>query len=138
MAIRRGSLCRHCPVCTTPSGSVPLTSKPADMSALLDPLRRFYGSHPLHLLTMTAGFGLAGSIVFTVNPAALWNPQQCWQSIAGWLAAAIIFHDLALFALYALTDRLLGSAARRRRRPHHTPVRSRRATTYASRRWDLD
>jgi hypothetical protein len=86
------------------------------MSPLLVRLRKFYGSHPLHLLTMAAGFTLAGYIVFTFNPATLWNPQSWWQSIATWLAAAIILHDLALFPLYALADRVLGSTARPRRR----------------------
>jgi hypothetical protein len=85
------------------------------MSAFLARLRRFYGSHPLHLLTMAAGFALAGYILFTFNPATLWNPKAWWQSIAVWLAAAIVFHDLALFPLYALADRLLGVAGRRQR-----------------------
>ena len=86
------------------------------MSALSTRLRRFYGSHPLHLLAMVAGVALAGYIAFTFKPATLWNPQAWWQSIAVWLAAAIIFHDLVLFPLYALADRLLGIATRRRRR----------------------
>ncbi len=64
---------------------------------------------------MGAGFALAGYIVFTFNPATLWNPRTWWQSIAVWLAAAIIFHDFALFPLYALADRLLGIAAGQRR-----------------------
>jgi hypothetical protein len=88
------------------------------MSTLVARLRKFYGSHPLHLLTMAAGFALAGYAVFTFNPATLWNPQAWWQSIAVWLAAAILFHDFALFPLYALADRLLGIASwRRQRRP---------------------
>jgi hypothetical protein len=85
------------------------------MSGLLARWRKFYGSHPLHLLTMAAGFALVGYITFTFKPATLWNPQAWWQSIAVWLAAAIIIHDLALFPLYALADRLLGIATRRRR-----------------------
>ncbi len=85
------------------------------MSTLFVGLRRFYGSHPLHLLTMAAGFALIGYIVFTFNPATLWNPTTWWQSIATWLAAAIILHDLALFPLYALADRALGSTFPRRR-----------------------
>ncbi|MGA8545322.1 MAG: hypothetical protein WB785_08710 [Mycobacterium sp.] len=93
------------------------------MSVFLVRLRRFYGSHPLHLMTMAAGFTLAGYIVFTFNPATLWNPQTWWQSIATWLAAAIILHDLALFPLYALADRVLGTTAtpRRRRGQLHAP-----------------
>ena len=39
------------------------------MSVLLARLRKFYGSHPLHLLTMAAGFALVGYITFTFTPA---------------------------------------------------------------------
>jgi hypothetical protein len=88
------------------------------MAVFVARLRKFYGSHPLHLLTMAAGFALAGYIMFTFKPATLWDPQAWWQSIAVWLAAAIVLHDLALFPLYTLADRLLGIATRRRpRRP---------------------
>lgn len=79
--------------------------------------RNFYGSHPLHLLTMIAGFGLLGYVVFTAGPMTLWKPDGAWwQSIAIWLAAAFIAHDLVLFPLYALVDRLLGLPGRMRRR----------------------
>jgi len=93
------------------------------MSVLLARFRRFYGSHPLHLLTMVAGFSLAGYILFTFNPKALWNPHAWWQSIAVWLVAAVIFHDFALFPVYALADRLLGIAARRQRRRRRGQLR---------------
>jgi hypothetical protein len=73
-----------------------------------------YGSHPLHLLTMTSGFALLGYIVATFKPAILWNPGTWWQSIAVWFAAAVIAHDLLLFPLYALADRVLSSRANRR------------------------
>jgi hypothetical protein len=65
---------------------------------------------------MAAGFALAGYVMFTFKPATLWDPHAWWQSIAVWLAGAIIFHDLALFPLYALADRLLARATKRRRR----------------------
>jgi hypothetical protein len=98
------------------------------MSVLLARLRRFYGSHPSHLLTMVAGFSLAGYIMFTFKPSTLWNSQAWWQSIAVWLAGAILLHDLALFPLYALADRLLGMAAkhpgRRRRGRSRVPARN--------------
>ncbi len=95
------------------------------MSALLLRMRKFYGSHPLHLLTMVAGFALAGYTVVTFTPAALWNPEAWWQSIAVWLAAAVLVHDVVLFPLYALADRLLGIAARRSRRPARLRVSAR-------------
>lgn len=93
------------------------------MRMLLARWRRFYGAHPLHLLTMTFGFTLAGYIVLTFHPATLWNPNAWWQSIAVWLAAAIIFHDLVLFPIYALADRLLAIAAKRQRRRRHGALR---------------
>ncbi|OBG18473.1 hypothetical protein A5764_18775 [Mycobacterium sp. 852002-51057_SCH5723018] len=85
--------------------------------------RRFYGAHPLHLLTMAAGFTLAGYIMVTFHPATLWNPTAWWQSILVWLAAAIILHDLVLFPVYALADRVLAIAAKRQRRRQRGPLR---------------
>jgi len=77
-------------------------------------ISRIYGDHPLHLLTMTAGFALFGYVVATVKPMTLWNPHSWWQSIAVWFAAAIIAHDLMLFPIYALADRILWAGAERR------------------------
>jgi hypothetical protein len=37
----------------------------------------------------------------------LFNPRVWWQSIAVWFAIAVIGHDLILFPLYALAERLL-------------------------------
>jgi hypothetical protein len=68
---------------------------------------RFYGSHPLHLLTMIAGFALLGYVVAVARPVTLWNPHIWWQSIIVWFAAAIVAHDLVLFPVYASVDRLL-------------------------------
>jgi hypothetical protein len=76
--------------------------------------RDVYGSYPLHLLTMAAGFALLGYVVATVKPMTLWNPHSWWQSIAVWFAAAIIAHDLLLFPIYALADRILWAGAGRR------------------------
>lgn len=69
--------------------------------------RRVYGSRPLHLLTLIAGFALFGYAVVTLGFPALWNPRTWWQSIVVWFAAAVVVHDLVLFPLYALTDRIL-------------------------------
>lgn len=69
--------------------------------------RAVYGSHPLHLLTLVAGFALLAYVLATVTPAALWNTRVWWQSIVVWFAAAIVAHDLVLFPLYALADRIL-------------------------------
>ncbi|OBH98627.1 hypothetical protein [Mycobacterium sp. E2733] len=68
---------------------------------------RLYGSHPVHLLTLTAGFALLGYVVVMIKPVTLWNPQVWWQSIIVWFAAAIVAHDLVLFPIYAFLDWLL-------------------------------
>ncbi len=69
--------------------------------------RRLYGSGPLHLLIVVAGFAVAAYAVSVVGVQALWNPTVWWQSIAVWFAAAVIAHDLVLFPVYAVLDRLL-------------------------------
>jgi hypothetical protein len=86
------------------------------MRAALARFRTVYGSHPLHLLTLIAGFALLGYVLATVKPVTLWNPNTWWQSIAVWFAAAIIAHDLVLFPIYALADRILLSGRRIRLR----------------------
>ena len=91
------------------------------MRTLLARFRDFYGSHPLHLLTMLAGFAVVGYVLAVFKPLTLWNPQVWWQSIAVWFAAAIIAHDLVLFPVYALADRILAVPGDRRRRRHREP-----------------
>ncbi|OBG63931.1 MULTISPECIES: hypothetical protein [unclassified Mycobacterium] len=68
---------------------------------------RLYGSGPWHLLILIAGFALLGYVVATSKPVTLWNTHVWWQSIIVWFAAAIVAHDLVLFPIYALLDRLL-------------------------------
>jgi hypothetical protein len=92
------------------------------VSRLLSRYRAFYGAHPLHLLTMLAGFAVLGYVVATLTPVALWNPHVWWQSIAVWFAVAIIAHDLVLFPLYALADRLLAIPAQRSMRQPRVPA----------------
>ena len=79
---------------------------------------RLYGSRPLHLLTLIAGFALFGYVVATIRPVTLWNPHVWWQSIIVWFGAAIVAHDLVLFPIYACVDRLLA-------RVHAAPTRVR-------------
>jgi hypothetical protein len=86
--------------------------------------RAVYGSHPLHLLTLIAGFALFGYVLATIKPVTLWNPHIWWQSIIVWFAAAIIAHDLVLFPVYALIDRILvaGKGLRPPRRAATVPA----------------
>jgi hypothetical protein len=94
------------------------------MRTILTRFRDVYGSHPLHFLTLVAGFALFGYVLATIKPATLWNPYTWWQSIAVWFAAAVIIHDLVLFPVYALLDRILLSTGRvrSRRREPRVPV----------------
>ena len=86
------------------------------MRTALDRFRSVYGSNPLHLLTLIAGFALFGYVLATIGPATLWNPNTWWQSILVWFAAAIIAHDLVLFPVYAIVDRILVAGSRIRPR----------------------
>ncbi|OBA84717.1 hypothetical protein A5662_04980 [Mycobacteriaceae bacterium 1482268.1] len=94
------------------------------MRGALQRFRSVYGSSPLHLLTLIAGFALFGYVLATVKPVTLWNPHTWWQSIVVWFAAAIIAHDLVLFPIYALVDRILfaGSHIRVGTREPSVPV----------------
>lgn len=93
------------------------------MAGLKARFRAIYGSHPLHLLTMVSGFALLGYILVTFRPsaypAAFWNPGTWWQSIAVWFAAAVVGHDLLLFPLYALADRVLAAQTRSKVMAHN-------------------
>lgn len=86
--------------------------------------RAVYGSHPLHLLTLIGGFALFGYVLATIKPATLWNTHTWWQSIIVWFGAAIIAHDLVLFPVYVLVDRILlgGSRIRPPRSETSVPV----------------
>jgi hypothetical protein len=77
------------------------------MTRIATLFRKVYGAHPLHLLTMLSGFALLGYTLVTFTPSQLWNRGTWWQSIAVWFAAAVVGHDLVLFPLYALADRML-------------------------------
>ncbi|MCV7423803.1 hypothetical protein H7K45_24925 [Mycobacterium yunnanensis] len=71
---------------------------------------------------MTAGFAVLAAAVATMTPAALWNPQSWWQSIAVWFVIAIIAHDLIAFPVYAVADRALQRGTRVRSRQRSATV----------------
>lgn len=83
------------------------------MRSVLARFTRCYGSGPGHLLLMLAGFALVVSVVATMKPTSLWNPNSWWQSIAVWFVVAVIAHDLIAFPVYALADRILARSTRR-------------------------
>ena len=82
------------------------------MTSVVGRFSKIYGSGPGHLLLMTAGFAVLAAAVATMTPAALWNAESWWQSIAVWFVIAIIAHDLIAFPLYAVADRALQRGTR--------------------------
>ncbi|WP_246540965.1 hypothetical protein [Mycobacterium spongiae] len=78
---------------------------------------KFYGSRPSHLLAMISGFALVGYLLTIFPPSALWNEVTWWQSIAVWFVAAVVAHDLLLYPVYALADRILATRVRRQDDP---------------------
>lgn len=102
-------------------------SEKSKQTVRLARFHNFYGSHPLHLLAMLAGFALLGYVVVTAKLSVLWKPEGAWwQSMVVWFAAAFIAHDLLLFPIYALADRILGfsNTRPRHRRQPGVPVRN--------------
>ena len=74
--------------------------------------RRLYGDHLLHLHRAAWPRWLLGAYTISVlGVDQLFNPRVWWQSIAVWFAVAVIGHDLILFPLYALAERLLPDGA---------------------------
>jgi len=71
---------------------------------------RWYGSNPLHLLTLIASFALAGY-------AAEKLLARDMVAIVVWFAGAVIGHDLLLMPLYTLADRSVLAVFRHDRRP---------------------
>jgi len=63
--------------------------------------RGFYGANPTHLLAVLGGLALAGYAA----SGTLTNPA--WPAMLLWFAVSIVAHDLLVFPLYALGDRLL-------------------------------
>lgn len=85
-------------------------------------LRSLYGASGLHLLVTLAALALAAYTVVELGFDELWDSDVWWQSILVWFLGAVLLHDLALFPLYALADRLLGGILRRHVAPGHRAV----------------
>jgi hypothetical protein len=96
------------------------------MRRLATQTARLYGDHLFHLIVVLAALALSGYTILMLGVHNLFNPHVWWQSIAVWFAVAVIGHDLILFPLYALIDRLLtvlASGHRGRDRSLPAPVR---------------
>src|SRR5271163_696966 len=86
---------------------------PGDLMRALGQLAsRLYGDRLFHLVVVLAALALGAYTISVLGVRNLFNPTVWWQSIAVWFVVAVIGHDLILFPLYSLADRLL-SAPRR-------------------------
>jgi hypothetical protein len=88
------------------------------MRALAQLAARLYGERLFHLIIVLAALALGAYAVAVLGVENLFNPSVWWQSIAVWFAVAVIGHDLVLFPLYALADRLLPTPRRPRGAPN--------------------
>jgi len=77
------------------------------MRALAQLAARLYGERLFHLIVVLAALALGGYVISVLGVRNLFISNVWWQSIAVWFAVAVIGHDLMLFPLYALADRLL-------------------------------
>jgi hypothetical protein len=77
------------------------------MRALAQLAARLYGERLFHLIVVLAAVALGAYAISVLGLRNLLNPRVWWQSIAVWFVVAVIGHDLILFPLYALGDRLL-------------------------------
>jgi hypothetical protein len=77
------------------------------MRALALMAARLYGERLFHLIVVLAALALGAYTISVLGVRNLFNPNVWWQSIAVWFAVAVIGHDLILFPIYALGDRLL-------------------------------
>ena len=86
--------------------------------------KRLYGEHVLHLIVLLGALALAAYTISVLGFDQLFNPKVWWQSIAVWFAVAVIGHDLILFPLYALAERLLPKGHRdpKPRDPQRVPL----------------
>lgn len=75
-------------------------------------LRRYYGSGPVQLVAVLASFALAGVAV-----GELFQDRGHRLGYLLWFLGAVVAHDLVLFPLYAVADRLELSVLRRRGAP---------------------
>lgn len=79
----------------------------------MESFRRLYGETVLHLIVLLGALALGAYTISVLGVDQLFNPRVWWQSIAVWFAVAVIGHDLVLFPLYALAERLLPKGVRR-------------------------
>ena len=70
-------------------------------------LRELYGAGPWHGLVVLTALALAAYTLSVLGLSTFLAAEAWWQSILVWFLGAVIVHDLLLFPLYALADRVL-------------------------------
>jgi hypothetical protein len=73
---------------------------------LIGRLRDLYGAGPRHVLLMLGSLALAAYAVVELGVDGLWDPDSWWQSVAVWFVGAAVVHDLVVFPVYAVVDRV--------------------------------
>lgn len=91
---------------------------------MLASVKRLYGESLLHLIVLLGALALVAYAISVLGVKNLFNPDVWWQSIAVWFAVAVIGHDLILFPLYALAERVLPKRPREAKpaHPHRVPL----------------
>ena len=77
------------------------------MASLSVRMKGLYGAGPWHVLAVLTALALAAYTLSVLGLTALWDAEVWWQSILVWFLGAVIVHDLVIFPLYALADRIL-------------------------------
>ncbi len=70
------------------------------MTTFLERFRGFYGAHPLQAMILLGCFALTGYVAVHISA----DPTLLEMVL--WFAGAVIAHDLVLFPLYTLADRV--------------------------------
>ena len=81
------------------------------MASSVGRLKELYGSGPRHVLAMLVAIALATYTLSELGVSTLWAGDVWWQTILVWFLGAVIVHDLLLFPLYAVADRVLQRGA---------------------------
>ncbi len=66
-------------------------------------LRALYGTTPLHLVAIVASLAIAA---YAAGKVVEGTPN--WPKVALWFVAAAVLHDVVLFPLYTVLDRIAG------------------------------
>lgn len=87
------------------------------MATVRHRFRAAYGAGGRHLAVTLTALVVAAYVVHRLGFDNLWDAEVWWQSILVWFLGAVLLHDLVLFPIVAVADRLLLGSLRRRSTP---------------------